>query len=348
MKEMITGSSYSILALCLLLFITTLPAHSKAHGGEVSFRITIEAPEDNTDTRLWLPYPVSGEYQDISDIHIEGNQSFDGIYRDPSTGNMALYAEWTKPQKDRRLDFSFTVSSIEERVGNFSPTGTRDASELPAEVKGYLEGTNFIPVDGLVKEISDSIVTGEDTITGRARAVYDWVVENTYRDPEVQGCGTGDVEVLLAKKAGGKCADISSVFVAIARASGVPAREVFGLRLGGSGVSDITKGHHCWAEFYRPGAGWVPVDPADVRKAVLVKNLKLEDAGAYREYYFGTVDENRVVLGRGGRGVSLVPKLRDAPLNYFMYPYAEVDGKALPWLAAQKGLKYSVSFKGLD
>ncbi len=348
MKEMITGVFYSILAVCFVLVITTLPVHSKALGGEVSFKVTIDAPEGNTDTRLWLPYPVSDKYQDISDIHIEGNESFNGIYMDPSTGNLALYAEWTKPQKDRRLDFSFTVSVIEERVGNLLPTGVHDASAIPLEVSGYLKGTAFLPVEGIVKEVSDGIVSSEDTITERARAVYDWVVENTYRDPEVQGCGTGDVEVLLAKKAGGKCADISSVFVAIARASGVPAREVFGLRLGGSGVSDITKGHHCWAEFYRPGTGWVPVDPADVRKAVLLNNLKLEDAGSYREYYFGTVDENRVVLGRGGRGVRLEPPLRDGPLNYFMYPYAEVDGKALPWLAAQKGLKYSVSFKGLD
>ena len=340
---------FLLLTALLIMDVTATSAHSGKPGGEVSFKVTIEAPEDNTDTKLWLPYPVSDEYQAISDIRIEGNQSFDGIYKDPSTGNMALYAEWTTPQKKlRRLDFSFKVSSIGERVGNLS--GENYASAIPEEVSGYLEGTNFIPVEGVVKEISDKIVTSEDTITERARAVYDWVVENTYRDPEIQGCGTGDVEVLLTRKAGGKCADISSVFVAIARASGVPAREVFGLRLGlgGLGISDITKGHHCWAEFYRPGSGWVPVDPADVRKAVLVNNLKIEDAGAFREYYFGTVDKMRVVLGRGGRGVSLAPKLRDGPLNYFMYPYAEVDGKALPWLAAQEGLKYSVSFKGLN
>jgi transglutaminase-like putative cysteine protease len=136
------------------------------------------------------------------------------------------------------------------------------------------------------------------------------------------------------------------VFVALARAAGVPAREVFGLRLGKeAGVSDLTKGHHCWAEFYLPGYGWVPVDPADVRKKMLADKLDLEHAKDIREYYFGAVDPDRIVLGKGGRGHYLSPRQKDGPINYFMYPYAEVDGKALEWLAAQKELKYKVTFR---
>jgi transglutaminase-like putative cysteine protease len=107
----------------------------------------------------------------------------------------------------------------------------------------------------------------------------------------------------------------------------------------------MTKGHHCWSEFYLPGYGWVPVDPADVRKAMLKEGLDLKQAEKYREYFFGAVDEYRIVLGRGGRGHYLNPPQKDGPLNYFMYPYAEVDGKALEWLAAQKKLKYQITFK---
>ena len=110
----------------------------------------------------------------------------------------------------------------------------------------------------------------------KARAIYDWTCENTYRDPDTRGCGKGDVCALL-KKPGGKCTDISSVFVALARAAGVPAREIFGIRLGKKAEEDITGWQHCWAEFYLPGYGWVPADPADVRKAMLVEKLKPED-----------------------------------------------------------------------
>jgi transglutaminase-like putative cysteine protease len=134
--------------------------------------------------------------------------------------------------------------------------------------------------------------------------------------------------------------------VALARAAGVPAREVFGLRLGKGETQDITKGHHCWAEFYLPGTGWIQVDPADVRKVMLVKKLNLEEAKPYREYFFGAVDEYRIVLERGGRGILFNPPQKGGPLNYFMYPYAEVDGKPLDYFDPGS-FSYTVSFRAL-
>jgi transglutaminase-like putative cysteine protease len=333
-----------IFLLVLFMIALLLPAHSYAAGkerkGTVELTVTIDAPEGSRNVRLWLPYPVSDGHQTISDVKISGNYTSEGIYAVPSTGALALYAEWSVPAKERRLTITFNADARERVMKSFPST----ESVIPVEVLPYLEGTRFIPVDGKIKEVSLKITEGKKSIKDKAEAVYDWVVENTFRDPDVQGCGVGDVEVTLAKR-GGKCADISSVFVALARASGVPAREVFGLRLGKKAEEDMTGGHHCWAEFYLPGYGWVPVDPADVRKIMLVEKLELKEAKAYRDYYFGAVDPYRIALGKGGRGIYLSPVQNAGPLNYFMYPYAEVDGKALEWLAAQKELKFKVSFK---
>ena len=83
----------------------------------------------------------------------------------------------------------------------------------------------------------------------------------------------------------GKCADLNGLFTALSRASGVPARDVYGVRvddsvhgfksLGKSG--DISKAQHCRAEFYSPGYGWVPVNPSDVRKAIQSEGLSNHD-----------------------------------------------------------------------
>ena len=327
--------------IILPLFINKLEA--KERSGEVNFTVNIEAPEDSTDVRLWLPYPVSDNEQTIEDVKIDGNFSYQGVYREKETGNLILYAEWTKPvTSERTLTFVFKASAIERVKKDFSG----EKADIPVEVQEDLKGSMFLPTDGKVKDIAQSVTRWKWGVSSKARAVYDWVVENTFRDPNVKGCGLGDVEQMIVKK-GGKCADISSIFVAVARAAGVPAREVFGLRLGKKDIDDITGGHHCWAEFYLPGYGWVPVDPADVRKKMLEEGLDLKQAQKYRDYYFGAVDEYRIALARGGRGYYLSPRQKDGPINYFMYPYAEVNGKALEWLAAQKDLKYHITFSSI-
>lgn len=314
---------------------------AKEMGGEVTFKVSVQAPEDSNNVRLWVPYPVSDNEQDIQDIKIDGNFTYSGIYGQKQTGDLALYAEWTKPTKERFLAITFKARAI-ERIKKDFPSSE---SDIPIEIKEYIKGSQFIPTEGKIKDIALNITKDKKSIFEKATVVYDWVIENTFRDPNITGCGTGDVERTIAEK-GGKCADISGVFVAVARASGIPAREVWGLRLGKKPEEDITGGHHCWAEFYLPNYGWVPVDPADVRKAMLVEKIDLKQANKYRDYYFGAVDEYRIVLTRGEKGYHLNPPQKGGILSYgFMYPYAEVDGKPLEWLAAQKELKYQITFQ---
>lgn len=327
-----------VLLVALLAFPST--ALSKERSGEVELAVTVAAPDDSKDVRVWIPYPTSDNVQDISNVRIKGNFSHSGIYREKETGNLALYAEWDTPTKDRAITLTFDATGRELIRRDFPAV----EPAIPVEIQEYLKSTRFIPTDGKIRDIALSITNDKQKISEKARAVYQWVVENTVRDPDVRGCGTGEVEKVLAKR-GGKCADISSVFVSIARAAGVPAREVFGLRLGKKDEEDMTSGHHCWAEFYVPGYGWVPADSADVRKIMLVDKLDLKGAKDTINYYFGGVEQYRIALARGGRGYYLNPRQNDGPLNYFMYPYAEVNGKSLEWLAAQTDLKYKVMFK---
>ncbi len=319
-------------------------AEPETVAGEMSIAVTVDAPADNTDTKLWVPLPVSDKFQTIEDVKIEGNFAHQGIYKEKTTGNSMVFADWsTAPAEQRQLTLTFKVTTHKRENRDFVDRGL----PIPSNVKQFIKAEAMVPTGGRVKKIGDEAAAGKVKVSEKARSVYDWVVDNTFRDPAVQGCGVGDVEQTLDKK-GGKCTDISSVFVAIARSAGIPAREVFGIRLGkDDGISDMTGGHHCWAEYYVPGAGWVPADPADVRKAILVNKLENDpaEAGKYREYYFNAVDPYRIAVAMGGRGYYLNPPQKGGPLNYFMYPYAEIDGKPVAWLAAQKELKYKITFK---
>ncbi len=332
--------AYLIGALMALIQPPVVMAQSQT-AGTIVMEFDLSAHPADQEARLWIPYPVSDQDQLITDISVSGDFAESGVYTDRTYSTPILYARWDKGASERRLTLSFHAVRREVVKKDFP---TREDAWNPADHARYLAPTRLGPVDGPVKALADEITVGKTTVLAKARAIYDWICDNMHRDPSTRGCGAGDVCLLLLTP-GGKCTDIHSVFVALCRAAGVPAREVFGIRMGKEAVADISAGQHCWAEFFLPGFGWVPVDPADVLKAMLTENLAPEDARAkeYREYFWGAWDSYRVKLAMG-RDLLLNPRQEGAPLNTFGYPYAEVGGKALDWLDP-KGFRYTFAYR---
>jgi len=317
---------------------STEPVDLKEKQGKMTFNVTIRTNESAEKVRLWVPYPVSNRNQKVQNVTITGNYDYNGIYREGVYGNMIIYAEWSKPQEFPNLNFSFDVWRTEIVSKNFPDK----EGELPIEMQEYLQPTSLAPNSGIVKEVADEVTQGKTTILSKATAIYDYLVEYGERDPNLTFCGTGDVCKLLLDLRG-KCVDFSSVFVALSRTSGVPAREILGTRISKNG--DITSAYHCRAEFYLPNYGWVSVDPSDVAKLMLNENLDINNSKVVkaRDYFFGAQTETYIDLSTG-RDLVLNPEQDEDPLNYFMYPYAEVDGIALDF-DTQEYLKYTVTFK---
>ncbi|MFH0784967.1 MAG: transglutaminase domain-containing protein [Pseudomonadota bacterium] len=333
-----------LLLFCLVLVVAqaaNVAVAAKNRSGTVTFAVDLSAQPSDQDTKLWIPYPVSDKNQNISNIKVSGDYASSGVYTDRIFSTPILYAEWPKDAKSRKLTFSFNVERLEIRQTGLPvvepPWNVGDYAE-------YLQPTSLGPLDGPVKSLADKITENKKTVLEKAKAIYDWTVENMYRDPETIGCGKGDVCSLL-NKPGGKCTDISSVYVALCRAAGVPARELFSVRLGKKAEEDISTWQHCWAEFFLPGYGWVTVDPADVRKAMLVEKLEIDNpkTAEYRNYFWGGIDPYRVVIAKG-RDIVLNPPQAGPPLNTFGYPYAEVGGKGLDFYNP-KDFGYKYQFK---
>jgi len=328
----------------LIFFITFAPnVWGKTASGIITMEFNLSDHDTRENVQLWISYPVTDEYQNISNIKITGDYSEAAVYTDRTFKTPMLYARWENGSKSRKLNFSFNVERQEIIKRNFPE---KETAWDPADYSLYLAATRLGPIDGEVKKLAETITAGQTTVLGKAKAIYDWTCENTYRNPETRGCGLGDVYRLL-KEPGGKCTDISSIFVALARASGVPAKEVFGIRQGKKPLQDISKWQHCWAEFYLPGYGWVSVDPADVRKMMLIQDLKLSDSKTkeYRAYFWGNVDPYRVKLGEG-RDLTLNPPQAGEPVNYLMYPFAQVGDETLDWLDPAT-FKYTITYRQL-
>jgi len=235
-----------LLAICLLLPLPSYAANSSS--GTITMEFDLSDHESTEETQLWIPYPLSDRDQLVSHIKISGDFKESAIYSDQKFSTPMLYARWDKNSPSRKLQFSFHVVRKEVTRRNFP---NREAAWDPADYAMYLAPSSLGPIDGDVKILADQITSGKTTVLAKAKAIYDWICENMYRAPDTKGCGPGNV-CLLIQQPGGKCTDIHSVFVSLARAAGVPAREIFGLRQGKKNGQDISGWQHCWAEFYLP------------------------------------------------------------------------------------------------
>jgi transglutaminase-like putative cysteine protease len=279
--------------------------------------------------QLWLPLAQSaGSYQKALSLSFDGNGE-SRVVQDHVYGAQALYVVWkrTGPREARVTQIVATR--------NRGPEPGIDAAERAL----YLRPTDLIPTDGIVRETAEKIIAGKTGAMDQIRALYDWVVERTFRDPKTRGCGLGDVKSMLESGYfGGKCADINSLFVGLARSLGHPARDVYGIRLAPSGqfrslgaTDDVSKAQHCRAEVYLDGAGWFPVDPADVRKAILEQEMPLDapEIQALRNRLFGWWEMNWA--GYNYATDIELPECKHSP-DFLMYPCAETVRGQPDWL----------------
>jgi transglutaminase-like putative cysteine protease len=286
------------------------------------------------------------------------NASHARVIADGKYGVPMLYAQWDDDRAIPRLELLSRAATREHTVDPAKPRPEAQTLGM-ADRRFYTEPTDYIPTDGIVRKTAQSIVKGATSDVAKARALYEWVVENTFRDAKVRGCGWGDIKSMLETgNLGGKCGDLNALFVGLARSVGVPARDVYGLRVAPSvhgyrslGVASpsVTRAQHCRAEFFAEGRGWVPVDPADVRKVALEEppgNLPLADAkvDAARKRLFGNWEMNWLAYNMG-HDIAL-PFSTGPKLPYLMYPNGETAGERLDQLDPDT-FKYSISAREL-
>jgi transglutaminase-like putative cysteine protease len=295
--------------------------------------------------QAWVPLPAYSEpdWFRPAGSSWTTNAKVAEIRREVKYGAEFLHVAWSDDETTPVVEVTSRFST-RDRAIDLSKPGS--APDLVADQRArYTAATDLIPIDGLVKATSDKIVAGATSDLDKARRLYEWVVENTFRNPKTRGCGVGDVASMLkTDNLGGKCADLNALYVGLARAAGLPARDVYGLRVApskfgykslGAGSEVVTKAQHCRAEVYLTGFGWVPVDPADVRKVALEEppgNLALADAKVAdaRKALFGAWEMNWLAYNVAHDLV--LPGAKGPKVEFLMYPQAETAAGRLDCL----------------
>ena len=353
------GSAGAVAAGLALSKTACLPAVAATSDGWRTFEVKtrVEILKSPGATRVWLPAALVGNtpfQKTLSNaFETEGGTARIVEARADSLGIVtAEFPAGVQPV----VTLTSRVATKNYAVDLSRPRRAAESANRAA-LEHFLRPTRLLPTDGIVKATATEITRGATTDIEKARAIYEWIVDNTFRDPKTRGCGRGDIRFMLeSKDLGGKCADLNALYVGLARAAGLPARDVYGIRVAkselgykslGASSENITKAQHCRAEVYIDGYGWLPVDPADVRKVVLEEppgNRPLDDemVRKARARLFGSWEMNWMAFNFA-HDVAL-PTSAGAPVGFLMYPQAETAAGRLDSLDPDS-FRYQITSK---
>lgn len=305
---------------------------------DVTTRVDIAQPDGAT--QVWLPLPaVESDWQRSFSSGFETNGQ--ARLRDDSLyGVKMLHVRFDAGVKQPFVALTSRVATRNRATDWARPVAV---AEDTASLRFWTQPTRLLPTDGIVRETAIKATRGARTDVQKAQAIYDWVVANTYREPSVRGCGEGDIKTMLETgNLGGKCADLNAIFVGLCRAVGLPARDVYGIRLAPSafGYKELSgnpaslKGaQHCRAEVHLAGLGWVAMDPADVAKVMRletpewIKTTQHPVVAPVNQRLFGGWEGNWMAWNMA-HDLKL-PGAQGPELGFFMYPTAETGGERL-------------------
>lgn len=303
-----------VLAVPLLLRADAqVPAKPKSRTFQFTYETTITGLKPHQEAKVWLPIPVSNDDQKVEIVSRNWpTATAFKMAREPQYGNEILFLD-AKANAEGNIPVKLTY-----RVTRFEVKGERSRTmEEDAEhLKRFLQADALVPIAGKPLDLIKDRKLPADPM-GKAKVLYDVVNNHMRYSKEGTGWGNGDA-VWACDSKYGNCSDFHSLFISLARANKIPAKFEIGFPLPPKRGEGKITGYHCWAKFKPEGKGWVPVDISEANK-----DPKMKD------YYFGNLTEDRVAFSTG-RDIELVPKQAGKPLNYFIYPNVEVDGKPYP------------------
>jgi transglutaminase-like putative cysteine protease len=319
---------------------------------DIVTRLEIAKPKGVT--QAWVPLPSIEERDWTRPMGNLWRANTDAVFehRESAAGLSMVHAAWPASEAKPYLEVRSRIA-VRDRAVDLAK---RAAAELtPRQRASYTAPTKLKPLDGVVKKTADRITAGAASELDKARRIYDWIVENTARNPKTRGCGLGDIASMLHMgDLTGKCADLNALYVGLARAAGLPARDLYGVRIApsrfgykslGANSRTITSAQHCRAEVFVTGIGWIPVDPADVRKVMLEEppgNRRLDDDAVKNAHkaLFGSWETNWLAYN-DANDVPL-PGSRNREVGFLMYPQAETANGLIDCLDP-KNFKYTIT-----
>ena len=167
---------------------------------------------------------------------------------------------WKRPEG--RIDYEVNVEvktsnamhEIRQKIGF-------PIQELPEDIIPYTKPSETIDSgnDAIIR-LASELVKGEDDLYAAVFKIADWTKNNIEYNLSTLTAEVSQKASWVLENRQGVCDELTSLFIALLRAVGIPARFVSGLSYTNSDLFPEKWGPHGWAEVYFPGYGWVPFD----------------------------------------------------------------------------------------
>jgi len=339
----------TLLAVTSILFLPVLAANApqtqpKQASFHVSNSFAVKVPRGAKSVRIWFAVPQEDAYSMVRNFSVTSDYPIQ--YQRDSWENRVGYVDIENPTREQltlKEEFDLTRTEVRHSI---NPADTRPlTAEETAALAAYLQPAKYVVVNDQIRKLASSITGGETNPAIAARKLYDWTYQNVnywVKDPDhLKASPVGSSDYCLRSKTG-NCTDFHSLFASLAISSGIPVRMVYGSLLKPTlNGMEVDASYHCWIEFFAPRLGWLPLDAslANIYAEEIPlndKNKKLVELttptgyhGADKskvDYYFGNLDERRVVWS-AGRDLIMQPPQDDGPVNSLPKMYVEVDSK---------------------
>jgi transglutaminase-like putative cysteine protease len=281
-----------------------------------TFEYHVKIPPHDSDLDLWIPAPCADSYQKVLSTSTSSPVLL-CLREDPVHRNQILYGQLPASGEEQDIVLRHDIERSARRARPLV-SGNLGEPEITGLEK-FLEPDARVPIDGPIVEDALRAVSRDAPPRQRARQIFDNLIRSMVYDP--RGCTPerahelGDLAAACDIRKG-TCTEFHGLYVAHARALGLPARFAFGFNIPARTKGQIA-GYHCWAEVYLPETGWFAVDVSEAWK---------RDDPEERNFFFGNLDANRVQF-TSGRDICLVPPQRTGPVDRFIFPHAEIAGE---------------------
>lgn len=197
-------------------------------------------------------FPKNNEFQEVKDEKIISAPD-----AKIKKGDIIAYI-W----EDYNSELIFGVESTVDTKTNFNKITQKIPFPIKEDLssyKPYLTSTSLVNSDdSRIIEKANELVEGEDDLFVVVYKIARWTKENIDYDLETLTAEASQSSVWVLENKRGVCDELTTLFVAMLRSKGIPARFVTG-----SSYTNIINdfGNHAWAEVYFPNVGWVAFDP---------------------------------------------------------------------------------------